>query len=616
MNRFALFLFVLVTAGASSAAPAEKFGEHLSALKSALAAEKSPSLSGAQIGQLIGTLKQLFETENYYTAAQKLTDFRDSHRHSPHAVEIVDTFILAVRTEHDAQNRETDSKVAGIRTAFRHHFATHAPLKDFDPLLDQIEQLVRHEQRWSQFNRDNGVRFASIQNLRTLIVRWQDYLLAIEKNESLAASLILDELTNSNGLAETLPRSELLNLQLAARNRALAKNEELFAIYRQKSEAILARVPDMIAHARQAAELDPILTELAATKPPSTSAGDYPIGSPAAQFSFRLEATRRFLSQWQSYLSSLAAGDRHSAQQTLIQLANDGSAYEYVYPRSLILARLTPPMAGTSAPSDPTITVATMLRPEAVTLETLDRFAEQLRDIYPKSEVVTELAARVATLRTNKSQLDQGDTHSLLTFGNIPSDPVKSLYASAFARIHRQLLMRAVQLQINGPADLQPIADELPANYVQRVIQVGRASRDWQLIYRALQTLHTSPGGFWTPDLSTDLAGFRSFFAGLNLELAGQITPAVRSYLASLRTAGPNLPIDEIGRRLKELKDTYPAEFATAQNTPDPNAVNAPLSPTRPDPRADLRTSVTPPISAPPPSASAPRATPTPPRAP
>jgi len=80
-------------------------------------------------------------------------------------------------------------------------------------------------------------------------------------------------------------------------------------------------------------------------------------------------------------------------------------------------------------------------------------------------------------------------------------------------------------------------------------------------------------------DLLNDLSGYRAFFTALNQERAGQIAAAVRSYLSCLRTAGPNLPAEEVGRRLKQLKGNYPKEFETGESMPDPAEVQRTLYP-------------------------------------
>lgn len=115
-------------------------------------------------------------------------------------------------------------------------------------------------------------------------------------------------------------------------------------------------------------------------------------------------------------------------------------------------------------------------------------------------------------------------------------------------------------------------------------------------------------------DLTSDIAGYRDFFTGLNQERAGQFTAAVRSYLSSLRSAGPNLPAEEIGRRLKELKASHPQEFASAES---PGAIDPSrfLPPT--DPRLQGRAGSTSasPLAAPPSTGAKPAAAETPPAA-
>ncbi len=178
----------------------------------------------------------------------------------------------------------------------------------------------------------------------------------------------------------------------------------------------------------------------------------------------------------------------------------------------------------------------------------------------------------------------------------------------------QRLLLRALQLQIRPPDTLHPADGESGPNYLQRVLTAGRDARDWALVYRVLQAQPSSLTGFSPAELALDLGAFRLFFTGLNLERAGQVASAVRSYLGSLRAAGPNLPVEEIGRRLKELKAEHPQEFATAENTPEP--ANLPPFSSLPgtDPRATSRS--TPPPPALPPVESTAQSSPTPPRAP
>ncbi|HTX65802.1 MAG TPA: hypothetical protein VMD31_08510, partial [Opitutaceae bacterium] len=133
------------------------------------------------------------------------------------------------------------------------------------------------------------------------------------------------------------------------------------------------------------------------------------------------------------------------------------------------------------------------------------------------------------------------------------------------------------------PDNLTPGADETLAAYLSRMLKRANETQDWPLAYRVLTVVRSSPWEIPGSDLSLDVASYAEFFAGLNMEKAGQVGPAVHSYLDSLRVAGPDLPREEIGRRLGQLKEAHPKEAEAAETSVEPTAVPSPrggLNPT------------------------------------
>jgi hypothetical protein len=77
-------------------------------------------------------------------------------------------------------------------------------------------------------------------------------------------------------------------------------------------------------------------------------------------------------------------------------------------------------------------------------------------------------------------------------------------------------------------------------------------------LYQVLN-LEVAPGS-----AQADRSGFQQFLVGLNQERAEEWSAAVRAYQSALRSAGPNLPAEEIGRRIRAIKEAHPKEYEAA----------------------------------------------------
>jgi hypothetical protein len=148
-------------------------------------------------------------------------------------------------------------------------------------------------------------------------------------------------------------------------------------------------------------------------------------------------------------------------------------------------------------------------------------------------------------------------------------------YALPLGRIQQALGLRALSLYVEPPADLKPGANDTAETFLRRVVERGVGTKDWQLVYRALNA--GQQAGI-TGTTSLDLVAYHPFLTALNQEKAGLWTAAVRSYLAALKVDAPNVPAEEIGRRLAQLKAAHPAEYETGEKTPE-FAMTSPFPP-------------------------------------
>lgn len=557
-----MLLHVTLALLLTAATPPPKIDAFIDSLKKSMTAENASSLTAGRIDQIIASLRQSIASRNFDSAEQLLVNIQERLT-TPASIEAIDNLSAAIRARRAAAESEIAETIKAVMEDARSKISAHAKIKDFDPLIERLSHVVPQRSNGGGYSESSTA--STVQALRQFIARWQDYLVQTDAGNVEAAHNALTELVSLVAIVPVVPRSELLTIQSEVTARVNATRDARLAGPRAQFEQVLKATRETLDRATSAADIDTLLVDLSKVRPASDSNYGGTYGSGWSELNNRIETTRRFLLRWQDYLSQLANGNGTAAKNTLTQLANDNSA-DFVYPRSKILDRLNNRKAAESiANAGPTITISD----KDFTLENLDAFAEKLSSERWVLDGMEDLLPRLNQLRLAYAQIQLGNQQSAIYLNNSGGLRV-GLYGPALARLSEQVLVRSVQLQIRPPDRIHPEERESVVQYIQRVIKAGSEAHDWQLVYRALQSQQATAGGLGNSELGADLAGFRSFFAGLNFETAGQYTPAVRSYLASLRNAGPNLPIDEIGHRLKELKSAHPQEFEIGETTPDP----------------------------------------------
>ena len=602
MNPLRACLLGLALACVAATPPPPSLDELVAGVQKNLEAQ-TPGNPGRFTSHLAGIRRSLAQ-ENFLEAEQQLLSLRNEFATDAPGASDLDELIGTLRARRQAAEAAASAAFDALVADVRAKITARAPVKDFDPLLERAAKLVAPGRNY--YSAGEGALGAKVQTLRAFIVRWQDYLTqTAAPGGAESAANILNELNNLNSQASVLPRSELLAIQTEVTARATAAREARVAAFAAQLDQLAKRTGDLLDTAHAAAELDPLLAEIAKARPVNdgyNNNNNYDLNN-------RLELLRRFVQRWQEYLSQLAANNTRGAEDTLRSISTD-TTYEAFYPRSHVLARLnvpsSTPASGAAASAGP----EPLLPPDQLTFENLDRLASQLRDRRNVSEDNADLAGQVGALRSAQVALQVGNTQSALNLLFVRAENRVGPYAAALARLQQELVLRALALQLQSAPELKPAAGESPVRYLQRAAKAARDAQDWPLVYRVLQLQERSVNGmvFADPDIGADIAGYRYFFTALNQERAGLFTAAIRSYFSSLRNAGPNLPAEEIGRRLAALKQTHPQEFTTAETTPDPveqSRIYYPYS--GGDPRFPRPGMPTPVLPAPPPNDPAPK---------
>ncbi len=531
------------------------------ALLSGPAAPGGLANTGPQITQYLNALNAALAKGRYVEAEQLLGNLRAGPAGAnPAAGSYIDQLIMEIHSLADAANAERDQALEEIVDDTCAKFSTNAKVEDFDPLFKRLAGLAPAA---GQYNDPNAQK---IEMVRSFVSRVQDYLQQSSHGNTEQAANALNEIIQISGRLPAVSRSKLLALQDEIGARQAARNAALAA----QLEDLRKNVITVVDSAKSAADFDAVLADLA--KPPA--ADPYRGNGSAGNLFNQFESLRRFTHRWQDYFSQLESGNTNAAQNALRELANDGSS-EAFYPRSRILARLNGKL---TMGSDPDL-VGAIVTPAELTLDTLDKLARQSAARRSGGGVsggvdpgMDEVANESARLRAAASQLKLGNPQAALSLPRTSNFLSHSGdYEFAFARVQQALIVQALAVSLAAPAELKPADNETPASFLQRVLRYGRDKADWQLVYRALevsQTMGLQGGGF------SDYAGYRIFFIGLNQERAGDWQAAVRSYQSSLRTVGPNLPVDEIGKRLKTLKEAHPKEYEAAQGQAETSSID------------------------------------------
>src|SRR5262249_11907077 len=110
-----------------------------------------------------------------------------------------------------AANRATEAAIAAIKAEARAKVLAHAPVHDFDSLLERVTALTPGKFTGFYYPVTEGPNAPTIQALRNVLMHWQNYLTQTSRGEFDSAATTLQQLAGSSDATELIvPRSALL----------------------------------------------------------------------------------------------------------------------------------------------------------------------------------------------------------------------------------------------------------------------------------------------------------------------------------------------------------------------------------------------------------------------
>jgi len=526
---------------------ATPFDDLMASLRQALAAPSAGSAPNTQVGLSLNAVANAMAKGKYADAEQTFNAFRSGYSSGNPTIEtLLDKMLVEIQAGETVAVRELDRALDGIVSDAATKAVAGAKIAEFDPLYMRLASLLEGITRTS----DPAAK--KIELVQTFVMRAQDYLQQKAANSPDKAIVALKELAQIAGRLPSVPRSKLLVLQTEAEARVAARNEAIAARFEDLKKTVLA----LIDTAKGPDEFDQVLSELSV--PPTfglDSTGNMP-----AQF----ENLRRYTRRWQDHFTLLERGDKGGAQSILRDLSNDNASDSF-YPRSKLLARLNEKKAAPVIDPDST---DPLVAPDALTLETLEKFSRQiaartqLGGAGPGRE---DLGQETSRLRIAATQLKLGDAKPALMLAHSQGAFTRlGEYSFVLARLRQILILQSLPISIAAPDGLKVSEKDTPESYLKHAMQFGREQSDWLLISRALDAyqalnLEVSPGS-----AQADRSCYQHFLTGLNQERAEEWNGAIRAYEMALRSAGLNLPAEEIGRRIRTIKEAHPKEYEEA----------------------------------------------------
>ena len=117
-----------------------------------------------------------------------------------------------------------------------------------------------------------------------------------------------------------------------------------------------------------------------------------------------------------------------------------------------------------------------------------------------------------------------------------------------------------------GVPDAKAAAGEGVGGFLRRLIAEAKKRGDWVAVARGIDLERELAAGQnnHTTANTQEAEAFQQYFAGLNLEAAGQYAQAVAAYLSALKTGARELPASVVGEHLASIERLHPQAFATA----------------------------------------------------
>ncbi|MEN3370418.1 MAG: hypothetical protein V7609_2561 [Verrucomicrobiota bacterium] len=311
-------------------------------------------------------------------------------------------------------------------------------------------------------------------------------------------------------------------------------------------DGAIQRLGELALQAKHDQELDPIIKELGKlreshrTKPTPT----------AERENAKLDAAKRFATQWQEYLLELRMGNGRAASTKLTALASSES-YPVV-PRSEILARIRSAALSVTAESGGTQEMSAILA-RVQKLQELPAAVEQLQNLKHTNPgfVDADALGALGWIAATYQQFMEGLPVT------ITGEKLAIVSQKAPSRLVSQLLLLVLPRSLVTP-DRKPNPDETVQGYLERIISDAKRAADWNLLLRAMriqQMIAPQPAG------SVNLTALEALLAAQNQQAAGQYSLAVASYQASLLDQSGSVPAAAVGEQLNKLRATHPKDY-------------------------------------------------------
>ena len=320
--------------------------------------------------------------------------------------------------------------------------------------------------------------------------------------------------------------------------------DEQDAAFLSAVDKTIAQLGEIALKAKHDQELDPLIQELghlhASRKNKPTPVAERGVA--------RIDAAKKFATQWQDYLLELRMGNGRAAAAKLSPLA--GAEVYPVIPRSEILARAK--SAATQPASGGDKEMGAILA-GVQRLEQLPAAVQQLQNLKQANASFVDADAlnAVSWIASSYEQFLAGLPVT------IASDKLALVSQKAPARLVSELLLLTIPRSL-AAENHKPRPDDSVQSYLDRVVAEARAAADWNLLLRAVrirQIIAPQPGE------SINVAALEALITARNQETAGEYALAVASYQTALLDQTGNVPAAEVGESLRKLKARHANEY-------------------------------------------------------
>ncbi len=464
-----------------------------------------------------------------------------------------------------------------------------------DP-LERLQTVLQTVERDSKKQPDGDAetaarRFTRTEGFSGLVQNVRD---ALARDDDASALSFLNQLRSSAESEELRNACDTVIAQIR-KNRA-----DRDAAYTAKVEDAIKRASQIVLAAKTPKDLDAILQEFGQLG--GARSNRYNDGS-ANNVYARVQTAVAFLNHWQDYLFEMVRGDEQAAANSLRNVAETNNSYNLppLIPRSDILARLPANRGLTGDKRDLNHTEAKL---DAAVEDLLDHTRtlndipvalaklEELRHDFGDGQLNYGYNSEFGTVQTalqnfvkTRLELESGlGTTINLTGNRSDGNNSKPGIEPRLVSLRAELILMALPRLLNAPGE-KAAAGEGVDVFLRRLIEAAKKRADWPSVVHGLDLARALAAGSnsYASSNSQETEAFKQFFAGLNLEAAGQYQQAAIAYLTALKTGVQDLPTSVIGERLAVIQNGHAADYAAANtyilNPPVPQNPNYPYGP-------------------------------------